>query len=152
MARVKVNIEAGAIVSALNEPGGDVFKWRDDVAEKIKNLTAARSPIGNPENTKNAAFRHGPVGQLKASWRWDRIGSNGDTVRARIFSTCQHSILVEEGRDPVVGRQRFSWTAWNGETRVAFKTGGYRGTFMLRDSVNEVMTAETGGDYAPLVY
>jgi hypothetical protein len=108
---VKVTINDHAIISALNTPGGAIHEWRDEVGSQIKALAQARSPINNP---MNAEHRGGEVGTYKAGWDWDRRGSSGHHVVARVTNSADHAIYVEYGRSGSRKLQIFSWTEWGG--------------------------------------
>lgn len=154
---VDVHIDDRLIISALNTPGGGVFEWRDNTARKIIDVAIAASPINNP---LNAVHRGGVVGTFKASWGFDRRGSNGHRVQATIYNGADHAEFVEFGRSPSSEYQRFSWTVWGGEIRsvggrgtrgrVGDGTAGRDGKHVLRNATNAVMPGETGGTYTPL--
>jgi len=109
---VTVRISDAAIVSALNTPGGGVHRWRDEVGSEIKSIAEATSPVNDP---LNAQHRGGVVGTYKAAWDWDRRGSSGHSVVARVTNSSDHAIYVEYGRSASYAMQIFSWTAWGGD-------------------------------------
>jgi len=111
MASVRVKITDRAIITALNTPGGGVFRWRDEVGSEIKSIAEATSPINDPEN---ALHRGGDVGRLKASWDWDRRGSSGHHVICRVTNGQNHAVYVEWGRTSSGKMQIFSWSAYGG--------------------------------------
>jgi hypothetical protein len=117
---VRVTIDDRLIISALNTPGGGVFRWRDEVGSDIKVTAEAMSPINDP---LNARHRGGVVGTYKAGWDWDRRGSSGHHVVARVTNSADHAIYVEFGRTASSKMQIFSWTAWGGDIR---RIGGPR--------------------------
>lgn len=111
---VKVRIEDHLIISALNTPGGGVYRWRDEVGGEIKAVAEGMSPINNPAN---AQHRDGVVGTYKKGWDWDRRGSSGHHVVARVTNSADHAVYVEYGRSASHELQIFSWTAWGGDIR-----------------------------------
>lgn len=133
---VQVRIEDGLIISALNTPGGGVYEWRDETANEIERLAQAAAPINDPLNELHRAPRRG---LYKASFSWTRVGSNGHRVRAHIVNSAPHADIVEFGRSGVVGYQRFSWTVWEGETKVVRFTSGRPGQHILRDAARYVL-------------
>jgi hypothetical protein len=108
---VKVKITDRAIITALNEPGGGVYKWRDEVARDVKANAVANAPVNDP---MNALHRGGTVGLYKAGFDWDRRGSSGHHTIARITNDSDHAIYVELGRSGSSKMQIFSWTEWGG--------------------------------------
>lgn len=160
-AGVDVDVSDVAVISALNTPGGAVFKWRDDTVSNILRVAIGTSPVNNPAN---AVHRGGaPTGGIayKAAWASDRVGSNGHTVRGTVFNGSDHADIVEFGRGPSFKFQRFSWTRWGGEIGSVGRTGEAVGTHgrgtgpragrhILRNAVNFVMPSATGGTYTPL--
>lgn len=148
MADVDVDINDALIISALNSPGGSVARWRDEVAERIIGIARNSSPVND---VLNAVHRGGIVGTYKASWQWDRRGSNRHRVRATVINTADHAQQVEYGRGPTEGRETFSWTGWGGAIRsVKFGTRGWEGKHVLRDATNAVVPAATGGTVGPI--
>lgn len=111
MVDVKVNVTHKAIISALNTPGGAVHDWRDMIGGEIMSIAQGTSPINDP---LNAQHRGGEVGIYKASWDWDRRGSSGHHVVARVTNDAPHAVFVEWGRSPSYKMQIFSWTEWGG--------------------------------------
>lgn len=149
---VDVHITDRAIITALNTPGGAVFDWRDDTAEKVGLRAIALSPINNP---LDATHRGGLVGTYKASWGWDRVGSNGHEVRATIYNAAAHADIVEFGRNSSNGPEVFGWTQHvpPGEVDVHLHgTRGRLGRHVLLNAVNGVMPEATGGTFVPLQY
>ena len=133
---VEVDIDDRAIITALNAPGRPVFRWRDEQARAITNRAINTSPVNSP---LNAMHRGGAVGTYKASWGFDRVGSNGHVVRATIFNSADHADIVEFGRRGSSGYERFSWTRWGGEIRgVPHGTSGRPGKHILRNATNSV--------------
>ena len=114
MAQVTVKITDRLIIAALNTPGGGVYQWRDEVGREIKATAEATSPINDP---LNAVHRGGVVGTYKAGWDWDRRGSSGHHVIARVTNSSDHAVYVEWGRTASRKLQIFSWTAWGGDIR-----------------------------------
>lgn len=150
-ATVKVDVSGRAIISALNTPGGAVFRWRDRRGREILNECEAKSPINN---VLNAQHRGGVVGTYKFGWRGDRVGSGGHNVQARVYNVAPHAVYVEEGRRASSLIQTFSWTAFDGRIRtigghLGGGTSARPGRHILRDTVNEVGTRT--GDWTPLV-
>jgi hypothetical protein len=109
---VKVSVSDRAIISALNTPGGGVFRWRDEVGSETKAVAEATSPINDPDN---AQHRDGVVGTYKAAWDWNRVGSGGHRVRAVIFNTSDHAVFVEYGRSSSSKLQIFTWGQLHGQ-------------------------------------
>jgi hypothetical protein len=109
-----VSISNAAVITALNTPGGAVYEWRDEIAKEIMATAFANSPVNDP---LNAMHRGGVVGTYKASWDWDRQGSGGHHVVARVVNTADHAIYVERGRSGSSKMQIFSWTEWEGDIR-----------------------------------
>jgi hypothetical protein len=108
---VNVQISDRAIITALNTPGGDVYKWRDEVTREVKAQAEATAPVNDP---MNAMHRGGTVGVYKASFDWDRRGSSGHHTIGRVVNTADHAIYVELGRSGSTKMQIFSWTEWGG--------------------------------------
>lgn len=113
-AGVKVTISDHLIISALNAPGGGVYRWRDEIGKEIKAIAEATSPINDP---LNAMHRGGEVGTYKFGWDWDRRGSSGHHTVARVTNSSDHAVYVEYGRSGSTKLQIFSWTAWHGDIR-----------------------------------
>lgn len=114
MADVNVKISDRAIISALNTPGGDIYRWRDEVTREVWATAIATAPINNP---LNAVHRGGVVGQYKAGFDWDRRGSSGHHTVGRVTNSVDYAIYVELGRSESRKLQIFSWTAWGGDIR-----------------------------------
>jgi len=108
---VKVRIDDKAIISALNTPGGGVYEWRDQIGQEVRSNAEGMAPINDP---MNAEHRGGEVGTYKASFDFDRRGSSGHHVVARVLNTADHAIYVERGRSASWKMQIFSWTEWDG--------------------------------------
>jgi Bacteriophage HK97-gp10, putative tail-component len=145
---VDVDIDDALIIRALNVPGGDVFEWRDDVAERIIAFARGASPVNDP---LNAMHRGGAVGIYAASWSWSRVGSNRHRVRATVRNDADHAQLVEYGRGPSTGRETFSWTEWGGAIRTLRRgTRGWGGKHVLRNAANAVLPAASGGTVGPI--
>jgi hypothetical protein len=177
MARdVQVEISSAAIITALNTPGGAVRNWSEATARRIRVRAIALTPVNNP---LNAIHRGGKVGEMKAGWRFNNIGTNGHRVRATIFNIADHAYWVEFGRDRSFKREVFTWQhayvrtrtrrASNSRRLGRYKvtkqriemggwvyapngTGGYKGKAVLLNAVNDVMPSRTNGRYTPLVY
>jgi len=111
---IRVHIDDHLIISVLNSPGGGVSNWRDQVGQEIKSQAEATSPINNPAN---AMHREGVTGTYKAGWDWDRRGTSGHHVVARVTNSADHAVYVEWGRSASHEMQIFSWTAWGGDIR-----------------------------------
>lgn len=146
---VRVNITDRSVISACNTPGGVVFEWRDDVAEKITRAAIIASPVNDP---LNAVHRGGEVGEYQRSWGFDRVGSNQHRVRATIYNGADHADIVEFGRRASFKSQVFSWGEFNppGDIRRVGFTRSRPGNHILRDATNRVMVTATGGAYSPL--
>lgn len=146
---VRVNIDDRTVISACNTPGGVVYEWRDDVAVKITRAAIISSPVNDPAN---AYHRGGRVGTFKASWAFDRAGSNQHRVQATIYNGADHAEFVEFGRGASRKSQTFAWTQfpWPAIIRRVGYTGPRAGKHILRDATNRVMVTETGGAYSPL--
>jgi len=136
---VEVHIEDRAIISALNTPGGAVSNWRNEIAREVTNVAIGTSPVND---VLNAQHRGGKVGEFKASWGWDSVGSNGHRVRATIYNGARHAEYVEEGRSASFRRQRFSWTGWGGDIRDVPSTRGRFGKHILRRALIAVMGSQ----------
>jgi hypothetical protein len=108
---VKVTVTDRAIISALNTPGGDVYRWRDEVGREVKAIAEEIAPINNP---MNAEHRGGEVGTYQASFGFDRRGSSGHHVVARVTNSSDHADIVEFGRSSSSQMQIFSWTEFGG--------------------------------------
>jgi hypothetical protein len=108
---VKVRVSDAAIIDILNTPGGAVFRWRDEIGKDIRNTAIRKSPENDP---LNAVHRGEEVGSYKLGWRFNRIGSQGHTVRANVFNIEPHAVYVEYGRSGSTKMQIFSWTEWEG--------------------------------------
>jgi hypothetical protein len=141
-------------VHACNTPGGAVFEWRDDVGDRATNVAIGFSPVGL---VADAGSRGGVVGTFKASWGWDRVGSNGHTVRATIYNGSDHAEFVEFGRGPSGKRQVFTWSVFGGDWVTAGPgntdmrmTGGFEGQHVLQRAINAVLGEATGGAYTPI--
>lgn len=106
-----VQVSDRAIITALNTPGGDVYKWRDEVAREVMMTAIATAPVNDP---LNAMHRGGTVGVYKASFDWDRRGSSGHHTIGRVTNSADHAIYVELGRSASYKMQIFSWTEWGG--------------------------------------
>lgn len=146
---VDVDINKLQVWAVLNGPAGAIFDWRDDVAEAIVRECIFLSPINNPANARH---RGGIVGTFKRRWHWDRIGSNGDVVRAFIENQAGHAKYVEFGRGPSFMWEKFSWIKHKppGAIRVhPGGTGARQGEHLLRDVVNSTMPQYVSG-YTPL--
>lgn len=145
---VEVNISDRAIISALNTPGGAVFKWRDDTAEAITRAAIAASPINNLFNASHRGYR---VGEYRRSWAFDRVGSNGHRVQATIFNGSDHADIVEFGRRRTHGFEVFGWTGHKPPGAISLHDEGTRGRpgkHILRDAVNA--RGASTGDYGAL--
>jgi len=114
MGSAKVHISDRAIISALNTPGGAVFRWRDEIGQEIKRVAISLSPVNDE---LNAQHRGGVVGTYKKGWGWDRRGSRGHHVIARVTNSAAHAQYVEYGRSASRKMQIFSWTEWGGEIK-----------------------------------
>lgn len=160
---IKVEVTDETVISALNTPGGAVFAWRDDTAEKILQRAFETSPVNH---ILNARHRKGqPVGTYKIGWAWDRVGSNGHRVRATVVNVTDHAQVVEYGRQGSFEMQRFSWTEatvmkyTNGHPRFLRRPGMIKwyhhtyprpGQHILTKATNVVMHYATGGDFTPI--
>ena len=147
---IDVDITSFGIISVLNTPGGDVFNWRDRIANEIVNLCRENSPTNK---RANAMHRGGVTGSFKASWRWDRVGSNGDEVKAFIENWAGHAVYVELGRGASHGYEKFSWTRHKPPGSVRSHLDGTRGRtgwHTLRDMANTVLSANTD-NYTPII-
>jgi hypothetical protein len=108
---VNVQVSDRAIITALNTPGGDVYKWRDEIAREVRAQAIATTPVNDP---MNAEHRGGTVGRIKGSWEWDRRGSSGHHTIGRVSSDQDHAIYVELGRSSSSKMQIFSWSEYGG--------------------------------------
>lgn len=102
---VTVKVTDRAIISALNTPGGAVYEWRDEVGREVKRFAEAIAPVNNPGN---AEHRGGEVGTYQRSFGFDRRGSSGHHVIARVTNDADHAIYVEYGRSSSTKLQIFS--------------------------------------------
>lgn len=139
--RIDIDITDFEIISALNTPGGGAYEWRNKTAEEIKLRAEFMAPVNDALNEKHRASRRG---LYKASFRWDKVGSGGHRVRARIYNIAEHAEFVEFGRAGSRKEQTFSWTEWGGRINtVGGKFGGGTaprdGEHILRDATNRVM-------------
>lgn len=142
---VEVDITDIAIISALNTPGGAVFKWRDDVAASTIRIATAMSPINNVLDAKH---RGGVVGTYIKGWGSDRIGSNGHRVRATIYNSAGHADIVEFGRRRSTGYERFAWTGHTppGSTSVHERgTSARPGKHILAKAAQAAVAAAVNG-------
>jgi hypothetical protein len=101
----KVRVTDRAIISALNTPGGGVFKWRDEVGKEVKRYAESIAPVNNP---LDAEHRGGEVGTYQRSFDFDRRGSSGHHVIARLTNDAPHALYVEFGRSSSSKLQIFS--------------------------------------------
>jgi hypothetical protein len=153
MAGVQVHISSASLHNALNTPGGVIYEWRDETAQKVALHATATAPVNNP---MNAVHRGGAVGEFKASFGWERYG-NQHVSGARVYNTSDHAEYAELGRGDSHRVQRFSWANWAGEIRTVWpgpggiSAHGWKGHHTLRDAANAVMPGATGGSYVPLV-
>jgi hypothetical protein len=142
---VKVDVTDIAIIEALNTPGGAIFAWRDKVGRDTTRIAIGLSPVNDVEN---AEHRGGVVGTYKASWTWDRIGSQGHTVRARVMNGSDHADIVEYGRRRSLAREVFSWTGHDpsGSISAHFAgTSGRDGQHVLARAASFAVGTATGG-------
>lgn len=109
----RVTVTDRAIISALNTPGGAVYRWRDEVGRETKRIAEGIAPINNP---MNAEHRGGTVGTYQASFGFDRRGSSGHHVVARVTNDSDHADIVEFGRSSSSKMQVFSWAEFGGAT------------------------------------
>lgn len=105
MANVRVTVSDRAIINALNTPGGGVYEWRDEVGKEVKRVAETIAPVNNP---LDAEHRGGEVGTYQRSFDFDRRGSHGHHVIARVTNDAPHAIYVEYGRSSSAKFQRFS--------------------------------------------
>jgi hypothetical protein len=140
---VTVNITDRGVIQALNTPGGAIFKWRDKVASDTIQLATTNSPVNNPQD---AQHRGGGVGLFKASWGFDRVGSNGHRVQATIYNGAPYADIVELGRAPTIGGsyEVFSWSKHKppGSISAHHGTRGRNGKHILGKAVSAVMAAQ----------
>lgn len=149
---VEVHVTDRAVITALNTPGGAIFVWRDKVAVRTVEIAFAASPVNDP---LNALHRFGSrefggmlVGEYKAGWGWDPIGSNGDRVRATIYNTSDHADIVEYGRRASYTREVFSWTGHSPPGAIGVHmlgTSGREGRHILAKSAAAAVGAAVGG-------
>ena len=118
MASVQIRVSDRAIITALNTPGGAVHEWRDNVGVDVRDHAFRHAPVNDP---LNAMHRGGDVGVYKASFGFDRLGSSGHHVVARVTNSAAHAIYVELGRSASYKMQIFSWSAYGG---AVVRTGG----------------------------
>jgi len=148
---VHVEVTDRAIITACNTPGGPIFEWRDEVGHDTAALAMAMSPVNS---VLNALHRGGYVGEYKRSWGWDRVGSNGHDVRATIYNRSDHADIVEYGRRPSSGYERFTWRGASppGATVVRpFGTRGWSGKHILAKAAAATVGAATGGAFSMTV-
>jgi hypothetical protein len=139
---VQVTVTDRTVIQALNTPGGLVFDWRDEVAAETIRIAEAMSPVNN---VLNARHRAGWTGEYKQSWGFDRMGSNGHTVRATIYNGANHADIVEYGRSASSRPETFSWTGHSPPGSVSMHrrgTGSRVGKHILANSVNMAMAAQ----------
>jgi hypothetical protein len=136
---VTVEIDDRAIITALNTPGGGVYRWRDMIGREVADTAMVTSPVND---VQNARHRESVVGIFKASWGWDSVGSNGHRVRATIYNAADYAVYVEEGRSASLRAQRFSWTGFGGDIRTVFKTRPRAGKHILRKALVAVMGSQ----------
>lgn len=144
-AEVEVHITDRAIISALNTPGGDVFKWRDDVAVDTVRIAIGMSPVND---VLDALHRGGVVGTYKASWGFDRVGSNGHRVQATIYNGADHADIVEFGRRRSWRSETFAWTGHRPPGAISTHehgTAARNGRHILRDATAVAVGAAVGG-------
>jgi len=165
---VNVYVSDKAIITVLNTPGGDVFRFRNNIGEDIAQEARRLSPVNNP---LNAMHRGGKVGEFKRSWFWTPQGSNQHQVRAVIYNESDHAVYVEEGRRSSRASQTFSWTHFTatgaisgrvsqknlkarsprvkgsgppkggGAIRTVQFTGARRGKHVLKNATNRVLVS-----------
>jgi len=129
---VEVTITNSAIISALNTPGGAVYRWRDKVMDEIIDECFALSPINKVTNAEHRG---------------------GDRVRALIENVADHAAYVEFGRPKTFGKEVFSWDKHKPPGSIAVHGSGtkYRvGEHLLRAVTNSTLAANTNG-YTPLL-
>lgn len=146
---VRVEIRDATIISALNTPGGAVFRWRDETEEKVLAVAYATSPVNDP---LNALHRGGVVGEFKQSWVTRRYG-NQHRVGFAIENFSDHADIVEFGRFRSFGHETFAWTEHTPPGEIdthPHGTAGRLGRHVLQRAVNSVMPAATGGTFTPL--
>ena len=136
---VEVHVTDRAIISACNTPGGPVFEWRDMIGKEVTIHAMSISPIND---VLNAQHRGGVVGEFIRSWGWDRVGSNGHTVRATVYNGADHAVYVEEGRSESRKWQTFSWSRWGGGVQTTDYTGPRPGKHVLRRALVAVMGSQ----------
>lgn len=142
MAGARVNVTNAQVIAALNTPGGAVYAWRDNTARTAVRNAVASAPVNDAQNRRHRP--EDPGGTYKRSFGWDRLGSNGHRVRARIYNTAEHAIFVELGRGPSMQSQTFSWTGWGGEIRTVSATRARRGRHVLARAVNAAVRRNPG--------
>lgn len=111
MVAVKVQVTNRAIITALNTPGGDIYRWRDEIGREIEANAIGLSMENDP---LNATHRGEVVGLYKAGWSWDRRGSQGHHVIARVTNREYYAYYIEWGRSASSKMQIFSWTEYDG--------------------------------------
>ena len=142
MADVEVDISQAQVTLVLNAPGGLVNDWMRETIAGIEAAAIANSPIND---VLNAMHRGGVVGTYKASWRSPAITNGSNSVSGTVENTAGHAIFVEEGRDHVVGQQRFSWRNFKppGSIHVVQNSAGYPRQRVLYYATQDVLEAQT---------
>ena len=145
---VDVDVSDIAIISALNTPGGGVFRWRDDTATDIIRIAMMRSPVND---VFDALHRGGIVGTYIRAWGYDRTGSNGHRVRATIYNGAAHADIVEFGRRRSHKEETFAWRYHVPAGAIDVHQHGTSARMLaahvLRNAVN--LHGLNTGDYAP---
>jgi hypothetical protein len=109
MATTRVNISGLALFKALHTPGGSggVRDYVDNQAVQTIQEAIRTAPVNK---RGNAMHRGGKVGTYKASFHWDRRGSNKTSSQATVWNSAGHAWYVEFGRRASHRPEVFSWT------------------------------------------
>lgn len=149
---VKTTFTDKTVISALNTPGGAVHDWREEVLADLREEFAMVAPEGVDDNRSHD---RGSAGNYMASQNYDRRGSSGHHVVARMWNSAFYAEAVEFGRRSTRGEEsweRFGWRKHKPSGAIRWHpsgTSGYEGFHTQRDVTNAVMPRHMDG-YAPL--
>ena len=85
------------IIKACNTPtgSGGVWRWIEAAKRDVLKNAVKIAPVNN---TLNSQHRGGTDGLYKASFRSNRVGSNGHQLRRTVYNVAPYANIVEKGR------------------------------------------------------
>lgn len=135
---VRVQVFEALIIRSAQSPHGSLgtYQYMDALMEATLLNARRLAPIGDPlDRLHDEKY----VGFYQASFRADRLGSNGHRVRRTIYNMAPYASVVEKGRHSTRGKTRetFSTRHRPGAIVTTAGTWGWSGQNVLNNALAE---------------